>query len=188
MFDINPAVYDALEEVGAQIHAQIIEAIESDDWPYLRKNGAPYYPSGDEDVESYVVTTKRKNGETVGSPRDIVDLGTLRKSQKWEPVDYGDGLGIRFFNTAKHSDLVHEGGSNGNAEIPARPFMTRVLAELNIEQMIADELRSRIEVLPSGKIRTRRPDGTFGYSRGVGDVNVETDTNNFEGYYGGDNP
>lgn len=188
MLDINPAVYAALDEVGVQIHAQIIAAIESDDWPYLRKNGAPYYPSGDEDVDPYVVITKRKNSEIVGSPRDIVDLGTLRDSQKWEAVDYGDGLGIRFYNDAEHSALVHEGGSNGNAEIPARPFMTRVLAELNIEQMIADELGAEIEVLASGKIRTRDPrTGRFTYSRGVGDVNVETDTNNFEGYYG-DNP
>lgn len=175
MFDINPAVYAALDEVGAQIHAQIIEAIESDDWPYLRDGEA--------------VVTKRKNKETVGSPRDIVDLGTLRDSQKWESVDYGDGLGIRFYNTAEHSDLVHEGGSNGNAEIPARPFMTRVLAELNIEQMIADELSANIETTKTGKIRTRDPQtGRFTYSRGLGDVNVETDTNNFEGYYGGDNP
>lgn len=172
MLDINPAVYAALDEVGAQIHAQIIAAIESDDWPWPR--------------ETYR-KDKTQTPRPTGTPRDIVDLGTLRDNQKWEPIDYGDGLGIRFYNEAKHSDLVHEGGHNGNAEIPARPFMTRVLAELNIEQMIADELGAEIEVLASGKIRTRRPDGTFGYSRGVGDVNVETDTNNFEGYYG-DNP
>lgn len=174
MLDINPAVYAALDEVGVQIHAQIIAEIESDDWPYLRDGKA--------------VTTIRKNKDVVTSPRDIVDLGTLRDSQKWEAVDYGDGLGIRFYNDAEHSALVHEGGSNGNAEIPARPFMTRVLAGLNIEQMIADELGAEIEVLASGKIRTRDPrTGRFAYSRGVGDVNVETDTNNFEGYYG-DNP
>jgi hypothetical protein len=176
MFDINPAVYDALESVAVDVHAKIIEAIESDDWPWPRE-------------------TYRKDKTQVprptGTPRDIVDLGPLRDSQKWESIDYGDGLGIRFYNDAEHSALVHEGGSNGNAEIPARPFMTRVLAELNIEQMMADELGSRLETTKSGKIRTRRPDGTFGYSRGIGDVNVQTDTNRFEGYYGGgdgDNP
>jgi hypothetical protein len=174
MFDINPAVYRALEEVAVQVHDQIIEAIESDDWPYQRNGEA--------------VTTIRKNKDVVTSPRDIVDLGTLRNSQAWEPVDYGDGLGIRFYNTAEHSDLVHEGGHNGNAEIPARPFMTRVLAELNIEQMLADELKSNIEMTKTGKIRTRDPQtGRFTYSRGLGDVNVETDTNNFGGG-NGDNP
>jgi hypothetical protein len=173
MLDINPAVYRALEEVAVQVHDQIIEAIESDDWP-------------DWPRETY-----RKDKTQVPRPtpvkRDIVDLGTLRDEQKWEPVDYGDGLGIRFYNEAEHSALVHEGGHNGNAEIPARPFMTRVLAELNIEQMLADELRANIETTKTGKIRTRRPDGTFGYSRGIGDVNVETDTTNFGGG-NGDNP
>lgn len=172
MIDINPAVYDALEAVAIEIHAQIIEAIESDDWPWPR--------------ETYR-KDKTQTPRPTGTPRDIVDLGTLRDSQAWEPIDYGDGLGIRFYNTAEHSDLVHEGGSNGNAILPGRPFMTRVLAELNVEQMLAEELGSRIETTKTGKIRTRRPDGTFGYSRGIGDVNVQSETTNFGGG-DGDNP
>lgn len=178
MIDINPAVYDALEAVAIEIHAKIIEAIESDDWP-------------DWPRETY-----RKDKTQVPRPtpvkRDIVDLGVLRDSQAWETIDYGDGLGIRFYNDAEHSALVHEGGSNGNAILPARPFMTRVLSELNIEQMIADELRANIETTSTGKIRTRDPKtGRFTYSRGISDVDVQTDTNRFEGYYGGgdgDNP
>lgn len=169
MLDISDAVYSALTEAAIDIHEQIIEAIESDDWAYPR-------------------ITIRKNKTVAGYRRDIVDLGDLRDSQTWEVNEDINGLGVRFYNTAEHSALVHEGGSNGNAIIPPRPFMTRVLSEINVEELIASKLGANLETTPQGKIRARDPQtGRFTYSRGIADVDVQTDTNNFENYYGGNN-
>lgn len=138
-FDINidPMVAAALEQAAEVAHREIIKLIEdppSPDWEWR------FDESGE------AIPTRRKNGETVTSPRDIVDLGTLRDNQKWRP----DGNRVVFYNEADHSKLVHEGGSNGNAELPGRPFITQALAQIDIRARVAEYLGYEIEEWATG--------------------------------------
>lgn len=76
--------------------------------------------------------TKRQNGETVESPRDIVDLGGLRDSQKRENVDE---MRTIFAWTGKDKKAyaleVHNGyTSKAGNRIPARPFTRDTISKL----------------------------------------------------------
>lgn len=90
--------------------------------------------------------TIRSNGEEVGSPRDIVDTGGLRDSQKREN------------QTALNTDFVWTGGdgkayalevhdgytSKGGQRMPARPFTEDTVFRLNsiVESLIIEEVRN----------------------------------------------
>lgn len=90
--------------------------------------------------------TQRRNGDTVGSPRDIVDMGGLRDSQKREnqtefTTDFvwtgGDGK--------EYALEVHDGyASKGGRRLPARPFTEDTVFRLNsiVESLIVEEVRS----------------------------------------------
>lgn len=77
------------------------------------------------------VTTDRKNGQSVESPRDIVDTGALQKSYRINIK----GNSIDFAYREPWSRLVHWGGyiqpyGNPNATkvyVPGRPWITSVL-------------------------------------------------------------
>jgi hypothetical protein len=166
-FDVHPAIAAALEEVAVEVHQRIIDKIETPDWEWPRE-------------------TYRKNKSIsprpTRSPRDIVDLGTLRDSQQWAPVDYGGGtVGIEFYNTAEHSNLVHEGGHNGNNTIRKRPFMRDVLKEINIQQMVADKLSATIQTTKDGRLVARDERGRFTYSKGLGNVDASSNVTDFDG-------
>lgn len=90
--------------------------------------------------------TKRKNGQTVGSPRDIVDTGALRNSQRREnesknSVDFvwtGGG------ETA-YASMVHDGATLTNGtRLPARPFTENTISRLGkiVETEIKREVSS----------------------------------------------
>lgn len=72
--------------------------------------------------------TRRKNGQVVGEPRDIVDMGTLLRSKRREDISSS----ITEFNwDALHAGGVHDGqrlrsgGSN-----PARPWTDETLEDI----------------------------------------------------------
>lgn len=73
--------------------------------------------------------TRRKNGETVGSPRDIIDTGDLLQSK--ERVQVGKSI-VEFTWQDDVAELVHDGGTlkNGGA-YPARPWTRPTLDELD---------------------------------------------------------
>lgn len=90
--------------------------------------------------------TIRSTGEAVGSPRDIVDTGGLRDSQRREnqtelTTDFvwtgGDGKAYAL--------EVHDGyTSKGGQRLPARPFTEDTVFRLNgiVESLIVDEVRN----------------------------------------------
>lgn len=85
--------------------------------------------------------TLRKNGDFVGSPRDIVDTGELRDSQQ-EPEFEGDTATIEW--TAEHAGNVHEGiDSNGNP-MPARPWTEEAARNTDFEGIMGEALKREL--------------------------------------------
>jgi hypothetical protein len=77
--------------------------------------------------------TKRRSGPTVGSPRDIVDLGGLRNSQKRENISEDHTAFVWTGGEGKAYALeVHDGySSKANNRMPARPFTEETIAKLD---------------------------------------------------------
>lgn len=77
------------------------------------------------------VTTNRKNGELIESPRNIIDTGALQNSLRFNIK----GNSVDFAYREPYSRLVHWGGyiqpyGNPNAKkvyVPGRPWITSVL-------------------------------------------------------------
>jgi hypothetical protein len=158
VININPLVEAALAEVAYEKHNEILDNIESPHW---------YWPN----------ETKRKFKPPAGSPRDIVDSEHLLESQD---VDI-NGLHVRFYNTAFYSDLVHEGGSNGHAILPARPFMTDALEDgMSITERIAEKLKANLSTDKRGVTRLRDDRGRYLGDAGLRDITVETETTEFD--------
>ena len=77
--------------------------------------------------------TKRRSGPTVGSPRDIVDLGGLRNSQKREGMSENHTAFVWTGGEGKAYALeVHDGySSKAGNRMPARPFTEETIAKLD---------------------------------------------------------
>ena len=73
--------------------------------------------------------TRRKNGEIVGSPRDIVDTGDLLQSKQRRQISRSI---TEFTWEDDVAELVHDGGTtkNGGA-YPARPWTEPTLDEID---------------------------------------------------------
>ena len=76
-------------------------------------------------------TTQRRNGQIVGSPRDIVDTGELLNSQ--QVTLYSDTEALIEY-TADHASIVHRD----------RPFLETALEEADFAAIMAEELRDRL--------------------------------------------
>jgi hypothetical protein len=83
--------------------------------------------------------TKRKNGEEVTEPRDIVDMGALLESKQRTQVSRNV---VDFEWTAEHAEAVHDGyeAKDGRSG-PARPWTEPTLAD--IDEVIQNILRNR---------------------------------------------
>jgi len=82
--------------------------------------------------------TKRKSGAIVDSPRDIVDLGTLRDSLDIEYVDETEAI---YLYPVDYAANVHEGATRSDgSRMPARPWVTAAVDELDLVQVLADNL------------------------------------------------
>jgi hypothetical protein len=83
-------------------------------------------------------TTKRKNGEVVSEPRDIVDMGTLLQSKQRRQSRRNV---VDFEWTAEHAEGVHDGYRAKSGTLnPARPWTEPTLAE--IDEVIDNILRN----------------------------------------------
>jgi hypothetical protein len=73
--------------------------------------------------------TRRKNGQLVGSPRDIIDTGDLLQSKERVQVNRST---VDFIWKDDVAELVHDGGTtkNGGA-YPARPWTEPTVDELD---------------------------------------------------------
>lgn len=90
--------------------------------------------------------TIRSNGQEANSPRDIVDTGGLRDSQKRENES---DLSVDFVWTGgqgeAYASYVHDGyTSKGGQKMPARAFTDGTVSRLNatIDSLIVDEVRN----------------------------------------------
>lgn len=86
--------------------------------------------------------TLRKNGDLVGSPRDIVDTGELRDSQQ-EPV-YPTPTTAKIEWTAEHALGVHEGFDSAGNPMPARPWTEEAKSNTDFEGIMKAELQKRL--------------------------------------------
>lgn len=85
--------------------------------------------------------TKRKNGDIVSSPRDIVDSGELDRSLYSEVQGISGEVGAK----ADYAALVHEGyTTTGGNDVPSKPFLKTAFTEADrlglIQQAFDDEL------------------------------------------------
>jgi len=73
--------------------------------------------------------TRRKNGETVGSPRDIIDTGDLLQSK--QRVQIGKSI-TEFTWQDDVAELVHDGGTMKIGGVyPARPWTQPTLEDID---------------------------------------------------------
>lgn len=84
--------------------------------------------------------TRRKNGETVYEPRNIVDMGVLIKSKQRTPMGRSSE---EFRWVAEHAQGVHDGyTARGGSLNPARPWTEYTLQDIDgMVQSIGDSLR-----------------------------------------------
>jgi hypothetical protein len=86
--------------------------------------------------------TVRSNGQTVSSPRDIIDTGELDSSQQ---LTRESRTVWRWDWTADHALIVHEGATLRNGtEIPARPWTKRGVEQYKPAAKFAQEVRRRV--------------------------------------------
>ena len=75
------------------------------------------------------VQTRRKNGQVVGSPRDIIDTGALLNSKKREQVNRNT---VDFVWEDPVAGGVHDGmRTRGGGLLPARPWTEPTLQEID---------------------------------------------------------
>jgi hypothetical protein len=87
--------------------------------------------------------TVRRNGDVVGSPRDIVDQEDLINSKV--VTRSSDGNGAEFTWEAKHSLQVHEGGTTKTGKTyRARPWTEKAIEETDLEAVFARELKKQL--------------------------------------------
>lgn len=91
--------------------------------------------------------TRRRNGMTVGSPRDVVDQGTLRDSQ--QPAQYansGTGYSARIAWDAEHAAAVYLGAvfRKRAYSLPARNVPRYALQQVDVLATFTRALRARL--------------------------------------------
>jgi hypothetical protein len=98
----------------------------------------PLKESISSDIWEWPRITHRRSGEVVGSPRNIIDLGNLQKSQKlfFESWTYA----VWAWNV-DYAIYVHEGYTNSNGtEFPARPWVSFTLENYDIRESFINNL------------------------------------------------
>jgi len=124
---LDQAIEQALKDVAPDFARANTQAIESEVYFHPRD-------------------TKRRNGDTVGSPRDKVDTGELRDSILG-PVYDPDGRGFTIGWDAEHAEYVHEGytTSTGTVVPPAR-WTEEAMRQYDLLAEFSQSARQRIGV------------------------------------------
>ena len=86
--------------------------------------------------------TRRRSGQLVGSPRNIIDTGELLNS-KQGPTPVGGGkIGRRWFWNTPYASLVKNGYISSRGEVvPARDWILAALRELPFGENIYKRLK-----------------------------------------------
>lgn len=122
------AIIESFDQMVSEFATEITFQIDDPKWNWPRE-------------------TRRKNGEIVTSPRDIVDTQELKNSQFVENVSETYKV-IGY--TAPHAELVHEGyqierSDGGVTDVPARPFIDTAIQDYNLLESYADILGEKLK-------------------------------------------
>jgi len=80
-------------------------------------------------TEDWPNITRRKNGEVVGSPRDIIDTGALLQSKKRDPISSSI---TEFIWEDDAAESVHDGMvTKAGKRLPARPWTEPTLDDID---------------------------------------------------------
>lgn len=90
--------------------------------------------------------TLRKNGRVVGSPRDIIDSGSLKNSLA---ITTEGEYSVRYKYKVDYSGLVHQGfvgkSEGSGINYPARPWVTAAHEENNLQEIFNEFLKEELE-------------------------------------------
>ena len=122
--EFDKAVKTALVQTAGKLGAEFTKQISDVKWDWPNK-------------------TLRKNGKEVTAPRDIVDLGNLRSSQRRKTIS---ATAFEWTWHVDYSAVVHEGAAlkNGKA-LPARPWTKDAEKEVKPLKDFADRLRRELD-------------------------------------------
>ena len=110
-------------ELVPELDRQFTEEIQTVEWEWPRK-------------------TKRKNGTTVNTPRDIVDTGDLMRSQQNQKID---NFTWRWVWDVQYSSVVHNGAVlKGGGNYPARPWTKTALRVVKPDDFLSDIIRREL--------------------------------------------
>ena len=124
--EFDKAVKIALAQTAGKLGAEFTKQISDVKWDWTPD-----------------VTTIRKNGAEVTRPRDIVDLGNLRSSQRRENVS---STAVEWTWHVDYSAVVHEGPKLKNGgTLPARPWTKDAEKEVKPLKDFADRLRRELD-------------------------------------------
>lgn len=119
---INSAINKAFDIAGEAQKDAFQDAITSDIWEWDRE-------------------TVRRNGETVSSPRDIVDTGELYDSL----VISRNASAVKYSWEADHASIVHDGATTINGtDLPARPWTKVGIEECDAATIMQQQLNKRL--------------------------------------------
>ena len=122
--EFRKAVPVALNDVADKLNDEFQAQIEQVKWTWPNK-------------------TKRKNGATVESPRDIVDLGNLRSSQTRENIG---PLQVEWTWKTDYSAIVHNGPKLVDGQrYRHRPWTEHAEKEVEPLKTFADRLRRELD-------------------------------------------
>jgi len=122
--ELKAAIDKGFEKLVTAMDKQLTQEIQSVQWDWPRQ-------------------TKRKNGSTVSSPRDIVDTGDLMRSQR----DFRIGeLEHRWVWDVEYSSLVHNGAvlKNGG-NYPARPWIKTAERVVKPDDFLSDIISRELD-------------------------------------------
>ena len=113
----------ALKEIVPVLDRQFTEEIQTVEW-------------------GWPGTTKRKNGNTVSSPRDIIDTGDLMRSQQNQKIA---NFTWRWTWDVEYSSIVHNGAVlKGGGNYPARPWTQTALRVVKPDDFLSDIIRREL--------------------------------------------
>ena len=122
--EFDKAVKTALAQTAGKLGAEFTKQISDVKWDWPNK-------------------TLRKNGQEVTAPRDIVDLGNLRSSQRRENIS---ATAVEWTWHVDYSQVVHEGAALKNGKtLPARPWTKDAVNEVKPLKDFADRLRRELD-------------------------------------------
>jgi hypothetical protein len=133
-------------KVNANLKARAEEASRKASEAVMRELDNAFDKSFTAKAWEWPGTTQRRVG-TVGSPRNIIDIGTLRQSGSWEMTG---AYSARFTWSANYATAVHEGyrrfrADGGASTWPARPWTSAVLGTVQVPGIKPFPIKQRMK-------------------------------------------